>query len=455
MPNPKKANNGQGGLPGSVTPATPFTPASSGTSSLLGLSAKGLLSEVQAALSSKLSLYSYQGVVSVLSALGKALGSSGLTTTQFSDLKTYASAVGKTEGLGSYLYGVLNAFVNGNSANATWTGGKSKSVALGNLATGTNSTKFQELLGKWFLGTDLPTWSTSATFTISQAPLFKSAGVSMSDPTQGGIGDCYFISALVETAEDQPDLIKSMITDNGNGTYGVRFYNNGTPVYVTVNNANPTNGFVAGTVSGASWVTILEKAFVEYKNEVYGAANAYSSINGGWDEGLTALTGKTVTSYLARYTSSLAAWETSVKNTVISALAAGEEVLFGSFIDDKDAGNGKIDMVSDHEFAVTGYDKTSGKFVLQNPWGAAGGSSWNGVFEQSIDQLWGGQTGDKSYSGFLVASGNSPIGAVATALASSASVLTNTIASIHSAVSASVSLESHAAMHPIQLATPV
>src|SRR5205823_13704147 len=48
------------------------------------------------------------------------------------------------------------AFVNGNAANATWTGGAASSVALGNLATGSTELQFAELIGKWFLGTDLP-----------------------------------------------------------------------------------------------------------------------------------------------------------------------------------------------------------------------------------------------------------------------------------------------------------
>ncbi|MGC5276271.1 hypothetical protein ACPXAM_24365, partial [Escherichia coli] len=53
----------------------------------------------------------------------------------------------------SHLFGQL---VDGNPANATLTGGSTVHVTLGNLQVGTTSTQMSELLGKWFLGTDLP-----------------------------------------------------------------------------------------------------------------------------------------------------------------------------------------------------------------------------------------------------------------------------------------------------------
>lgn len=411
------------------------------TALLSSLTAGGLLNPVKALVGSGQSLFSYQGVLGVLQ--GMTIGSSGLTAAQFTDLKALTSAVGAVDGSGSYLFGELAALVNGNAANAQWTGGATSSVALGNLAVGTSAAHFSELIGKWFLGTDLPTWlSTSATtWTAKAGDLFSTGGPTSADPRQGGIGDCYLIAATLDVALDQPGLIASMFTDNGNGTYGVRMYApDGSPLYFTVNDQLPNGGRTAGTASGAQWVTLLEKAFVAWDNEVYGSANAYASINGGWDEGLTAITGKADTNYLAAWTSSQSDWDTTVKNAVLAALKSGEEVLFGSFIDDKDAGNGKRDLVSDHEFAVTGFDKTTGDFILQNPWGASGGGSWNGIFEQSIDQLWGGLTGNSSYSGFIVANGNSPAGATAPAYA--ASQLAHAIAS-SAAHGGSLALDSH------------
>ena len=376
------------------------------------LSASGLLADVKTAVAGGISLFGYQGVLDVLDALGSQIGTTGLTATQFADLKAYTTAVGAVDSTGSYLYGVLHDVVAGNAFNASFTDGAAASTTLGNLAAGSSATQFNELVGKWLLGSDNPTWSagSATTFTATTGALYSTTGISASDPSQGGIGDCYLIAAIVAVALDQPTLIQSMFTDNGNGTVGVRFYApNGAATYVTVSDALPNGDWTAHTASGSQWVTLLEKAYVEYQAEFHGTANAWSAISGGWDGGLTAITGKHDSSYISAYAGSQTAWDTNVDKAVIAALSAGEEVLFGSFINDKGT-NGKTDLVADHMFAVIGYDQTTSDFILRNPWGQAGGSSWNGQFEQSIDQLWGGTTGTTAYSGFIVDNGSSPSG---------------------------------------------
>ncbi len=383
------------------------------TSLQTSLSTAGLQNEVKTVVGGGTSLFGYQGVLDVLEALGGQIGATGLTTAQLADLKAFTKVVGAVDGSGSYIFGVLNDVVNGNPFNATWTDGAATSSALGNLAAGSSQSQFDELVGKWLLGGDNPAWNagTATTLTATPAALFGTGGVTAADPSQGGIGDCYLIAAMVEVALDQPGLIQSMFTDNGNGTYGVRFYApDGAATYVTVSDSLASGQRTAGTVSGGQWVTLLEKAFVEYSAEFDGNTNAWSAIAGGWDEGLTAITGKSDMSYISAYSGSQSAWDGSVDKAVIAALSAGEEVLYGSFIDDTGS-NGKTDLVSDHMFAVIGYDKSTGDFILRNPWGAAGGSSWNGQFEQSIDQLWGGTSGTASDSGFIVAEGASPAGA--------------------------------------------
>ena len=383
------------------------------------LSTAGLLGDVKAVVAGGTSLFGYQGVLAVLDALDAQIGAAGLTAAQLADLKAYAKAVGTVDGTGSYVYGVLSDVIGKNAFNTTWTNGAAKPATLGNLAVGSSATQLNELVGKWLLGSDNPAWTagTTTSFSTSTTPLFGSAGISASEPSQGGIGDCYLIAAVVEVALDQPGLIASMFTDNGNGTYGVRFYApDGAATYVTVSDATPNGDRTAHTPQGTQWVTLLEKAYVTYMAEFSGTANTWSAIAGGWDGGLSAITGKADNFYICAYTASKTAWETSVDKAVISALGAGEEVLFGSFIDDKGS-NGKTDLVSDHMFAVIGFDQTTGDFILRNPWGAAGGSSWNGQFEQSIDQLWGGTSGTTADSGFIVDSGTSPTGSTNPALA--------------------------------------
>ncbi len=153
-----------------------------------------------------------------------------LSASQLTDLKTIASNIGSM-GASAYLQFITNALVNGNAANATWTGGGSTSVALGNLATGFTAAKLNELTGKWFLGTDLPSSTVSmsgaSTFSVKYStvtsPLYGASGPTMSDVNQGYLGDCYLLSSLAEVANQDPSAINSMITNNGNGAYGVRF----------------------------------------------------------------------------------------------------------------------------------------------------------------------------------------------------------------------------------------
>ena len=65
-----------------------------------------------------------------------------------------------------------------------------------------------------------------------------------------------------------------MFSDNGDGTYTIRFYNNGTPAYVTVDRYLPTDssgrpvyawfGSNYANTTNELWVALAEKAFVEW-----------------------------------------------------------------------------------------------------------------------------------------------------------------------------------------------
>ncbi len=102
-------------------------------------------------------------------------------------------------------------------------------TALGNLGVGSTATQIVELDDKWFMGSDLP-WSTvqmngelafSVYYSTVADPVFGAAGPSINDINQGWLGDCYLLSSLAECAAQDPSLISSMITDNGDDTYGV------------------------------------------------------------------------------------------------------------------------------------------------------------------------------------------------------------------------------------------
>ncbi len=149
------------------------------------------------------------GLTKLLTDLDSTLSAtSTLSAKEFADLKIISANLNNGLSTSGYLTYVFNALVNGNAANATWTGGGASSTALGNFAVGANATQLSELIGKWFLGTDLPSSSVSmsgyAPFAVSYSnvanPLFGVSGPTMNDINQGYLGDCYFLSSCAEVA---------------------------------------------------------------------------------------------------------------------------------------------------------------------------------------------------------------------------------------------------------------
>ncbi len=116
-------------------------------------------------------------------------------------------------------------------------------------------------------------------------------GVSPDDISQGQIGDCWYIASLMAVAQANPSVIEGAIQDNGNGTYTVRLYKDGSPVYVTVTSDQVVEGdqsqpsFARSTDSRELWPSIMEKALAAYEG-------SYGAIEGGWTrDGMSVLTG--------------------------------------------------------------------------------------------------------------------------------------------------------------------
>src|SRR5262249_12393092 len=124
--------------------------------------------------------------------------------------------------------GLLSAVVDGDPANATYQG-----APLGNLRAGASAAQFQKLVNKWFLGLYRPQAVSGPPYQKAAGNLFVN-GPAVNDVRQGELSDCYFLAALGELAQDRPQAIKDMFTDNGDGTFTVRFFNGTTPEYVTV-----------------------------------------------------------------------------------------------------------------------------------------------------------------------------------------------------------------------------
>jgi hypothetical protein len=347
---------------------------------------------------------SYNSMLTIL----QDAAAGGMTASKFATLQTLASMLNAPNGItvSSYVQQIADDVINGNSANAYWNGGSSTAVALGNLSATSSQTQVNELIGKWFLGTDLPSTSVSAigeenlnpTYQASTLSLYGSSGVpNYLDVNQGYLGDCYLVSSLAETALQDPSAIESMISSNGNGSYDVRFYVNGQADYVTVNNQLPVMGsgnkwsdnstleFANGSVS---WAALIEKAYVELNEQTSAAqegghttGNAYEDINGGTATALSEITNQSFNTYglsSSTPTTSL----TSLMSTLASDWTAHDEIIMST------PGNTTGNLVSDHMFEVTGVNAAAGTISLQNPWNNANSNTGLAMnFTETIKQL--------------------------------------------------------------------
>jgi hypothetical protein len=360
----------------------------------------------------------YAGLLKVLTDIDATLSATTkLSASQLADLKLIAANLNNGMSTSSYLTYEMQALVNGNAANATWTGGAASAIALGNLSTSTNQTQLAELIGKWFMGTDLPSskvilgnTSFSVSYSASTKPLFASGGASMNDINQGYLGDCYLLASLAEVAKQEQSVISSMFTVNGNGTYGVRFYVNGVARYVTVNASLANGGSIFNNGGSDIWGSLAEKAYAElqasgvYTGNSINYGNSYTTIgNGGAPEfALEAITGATsITDFRASggswakvvYNSSfgMTGYTTgnataSVLATIVADLAMGDDVILSSYTNAKDA-SGKTTLVANHAMSIYGYDSATGMLMVRNPWGTAAGQYWATTFEVSLSTL--------------------------------------------------------------------
>jgi Calpain family cysteine protease len=325
-----------------------------------------------------------------------------VTAAELSSLQTIAANLNNGLSTSDYVAYVFSQLVDGNPANSTWTGGNTTSVALGNLQVGTTTTQMSELIGKWFLGTDLPDpslpagsdWSLQGYSPVA-GPLYSSTGAaSINDVCQGGDGDCEFLAGLIDVVVNHPQLLSSMIVNNGNGTYGVRFSVNGQEVWETVNDELPTYG--GGNLDyahnyneqdTAMWAALVEKAYAQLSSSGligHPAINSYNNISA--DPPTDVFENLTNSTNVTYYLSNQAGWS-SEKSTFIAALDSDDDIILEIPADSPDTydGAGNIQLISDHAFAVLGYDSATGDFIVRNPWGNSyPGQNWDVQFEVSL-----------------------------------------------------------------------
>jgi hypothetical protein len=289
-----------------------------------------------------------------------------IDATELNDLRTIvgnASLFGSNDDvlkLGTYI-------ASGSVANAKYQGQN-----LGNLAAGSTTAHMEKLINKWFLGLDRPT--ANAMYRLTSGQLFVN-GPSYSDVNQGYLGDCYFLASLAEVALKNPSAITSMFTVNGDGTYSVKFYNNGQAHYVTVDSYLPADAsghFIYANLGGTYtnsgnelWVALAEKAYAQINEMGWtrvglsgSGQNSYLALESGYVyASMGHVTGVSITSNVSTAGG-------SSFTTFVNAYNQNKSIAFSS-----KASPGVAQVVANHAYAVIGYNTSNQTVTLYNPWG--------------------------------------------------------------------------------------
>jgi uncharacterized protein with LGFP repeats len=310
----------------------------------------------------------------------------------------------------SYVRVLANKTLNHDAANATYNllnaSGNTYQVALGDMYAGASSTLLIGLANKWFRGMDYPVttyntgqtqngqpvYSTPSYSLVSNRPLFSN-GVNYYDVSQGAIGDCWLLASIAAVAARNPSIFQNnTFIVNSDGTTTVRFFHNGVADYVTVDNFLPNGGSIFDSITHTvpnqfttanrtsappnqtfeteTWVALLERAYAQENAEGWLASNTHSS-NGyqalnyiscylaGADQVLAALTGLASSNVNLNATDLTSAWNSG---KMIAMGTSAKHTLNGA------------NVVRGHVYAVVGYDATTKKFTIYNPWGLEGGT---------------------------------------------------------------------------------
>ena len=328
----------------------------------------------------------------------KSAGDYGsVTSTELTDLRNFYNKAINTQHVATPLKVLSQKVLFSETSNQWYTGSDSIRDSLGNLVADGSTNHLNLLIGKHFLGTDRPAIHRNTSnnlvgsYTQANGSLFV-GGASVNDVRQGATGDCYFLAGLGGAAHDKNSTITDMFTDNGDGTWSVRFYTNGKVDYVTVDRMMATNSSgryiyanAGQTVAGNNelWVALAEKAYAQVNesgrigqdgNNFYGNGDN----NGiGWGSGVTAV------KHITNIDSSYRPLTFSTSGPLSSGIDASELINlvnssrivtmsgFNGNATNSNAGETNISTaVQSHLYTVTGYSAATGRFSLRNPWGS-------------------------------------------------------------------------------------
>ena len=214
------------------------------------------------------------------------------------------------------------------------------------------------------------------------------ADIHPSDVKQGSLGDCYLLGGMAAVSRANPEHIRKLIKDNGDGTYDVTLYikNNawdskGTAKVVTVDGKFPSGdkGMSAkyakagdkGAKGPELWCMLIEKAWAVHKG-------TYTGIEGGKvnDDGKFAGAIALLTNLREGYYTPASIGDKQLAQMIADALSQKKPVACDSKNLDKEppdlkAAADKAGVVGNHAYAPKSVDMAGMTLELQNPWGSS------------------------------------------------------------------------------------
>jgi calpain family cysteine protease/hemolysin type calcium-binding protein len=203
-------------------------------------------------------------------------------------------------------------------------------------------------------------------------PLFSSTGPNIFDVIQGNLGDCWYMASLGAVAQTDPNQIRQDVVQLSDGTFLVRFFSGGTPVYEHVDATLPTNSgggllFAQLGQGNSIWAPIMEKALAAFRD----GGNSYSNLGSGWmDEAYNDLG---IVNSNAFYFSSA----NQMFQQIQTELEGGQAVTAGTL-----SVPSGTPLVANHAYSVVAVTTDANGDLtgleLRNPWGIVGISGYAG-----------------------------------------------------------------------------
>jgi len=191
-------------------------------------------------------------------------------------------------------------------------------------------------------------------------------GIGFDDVVQNQLGDCFLLASLSSLAAVRPEAIEEAITDHGDGSYTVRFFEKqqrGPPseVHITIDGDLPAKGngdlvYGHGRDKKELWPALIEKAWAQWKG-------GYSelSLGGLAGDALEAITGEKSEFYNPiTELESRALWK-----LMVDAHESGRPLVTGT-------GAAPLEgLVPMHMYSIVGVREDGGEklVTLRNPYG--------------------------------------------------------------------------------------